>query len=58
MFLIAMFGSIGPEFQCLEGEKENSNVYKDRARIPMKRKYDDSRITTKHKSRILILTQL
>ena len=53
-----MFGKIEPGFQCLEGEKENSNVYKDRARIPMKRKYDDSRITTKHKSRILILTQL
>ena len=53
-----MFGKIGPEFQCLEGEKENSNVYKDRARIPMKKKYDDSRITTKQKSRIVILTQL
>ena len=28
-----MFGKIGPGFQCLEGEKENSNVYKNGARI-------------------------
>ena len=26
---------IGPEFQCLEGEDENSNVYQNRARILM-----------------------
>ena len=52
-----MFGKIGPEFQCLEGEKENSNVYKDRARNPMKRKYGHSRITPKYKPRIQILTQ-
>ena len=52
-----MFVKIGPEFQCLEGEKENSNVYKDRARLPMKRKYGHSLITPKYKPRILILTQ-
>ena len=26
---------IGPEFQCLEGKDKNSNVYRNRARIPM-----------------------
>ena len=31
-----MFGRIRPEFQCLEGEGQNSSVWKDRARIPMK----------------------
>ena len=30
-----MFERIGPEFQCLEREGDNYNVWKDRARIPM-----------------------
>ena len=43
-----MFGSIGPEFQCLKGSDQNSNVAKDQAqnssvskdkvRIPMFRR--------------------
>ena len=30
-----MFGRIRSEFQCLVGYGENSNVWKDKARIPM-----------------------
>ena len=30
-----MSGKIRPEFQCLEREGDNYNVWKDRARIPM-----------------------
>ena len=30
-----MFGSIRSELQCLEGYGQNSNVWKNRARIPM-----------------------
>ena len=30
-----MFGNIRPEFQCLEGEGQNSCVGKDKTRIPM-----------------------
>ena len=29
------FGRIRPEFQCLEGQEQNSNVWKDKVRIPM-----------------------
>ena len=30
-----MFGSIRSELQCLEGYGQNSNVWKNRAKIPM-----------------------
>ena len=30
-----MFGRIRSEFECLERQGQNSNVWKDRARIPM-----------------------
>ena len=30
-----MFGRIRSEFQCLERQGENSNVWKHKARIPM-----------------------
>ena len=30
-----MFGTKGPEFQCVERYVQNSNVWKDRARILM-----------------------
>ena len=30
-----MFGKISPAFQCLETYDENSNVSKDKAKIPM-----------------------
>ena len=30
-----MFGRIGPEFECLERQGKNSNVLKDKTRMPM-----------------------
>ena len=30
-----MFKRIRSEFQCLEGQDKNSNVWKDKVRIPM-----------------------
>ena len=30
-----MFGRIRPEFQCLKGYNQNSNVWKNKGRIPM-----------------------
>ena len=30
-----MFGRIRKEFQCVERQDQNFNVWKDRARIPM-----------------------
>ena len=33
--IIPMFIKIGPVFLCLEGQNHNSNIYKNRARIPM-----------------------
>ena len=30
-----MFGRIGPEFQCLEGQSQNSNVWKDKVKLLM-----------------------
>ena len=35
MVRIPTFGQIRPEFQCWEGYDQNSNVWKDKVRIPM-----------------------
>ena len=32
---IPVFTKIGAEFKCKEGQGQNSNIYKNRGRIPM-----------------------
>ena len=41
-----MFGRIRSEFQFLEGKGQNSNVWKDKVRIPMFGKTKNSNVLT------------